>query len=74
VVVEKDQEVRVAKESLQKEKDVTKDLKAKLDRMREERANEFALVRQQMEQRLPQVGEIHRQELQALVDVDVPEE
>jgi hypothetical protein len=65
-----EQDMRVAIDSLQKEKAVTADLKAKLERMREARANEFALIRQEMERRLPQVGEIHRRELQALVDAD----
>jgi hypothetical protein len=72
-IAAKDQELRDTKSSLQRAKDLTNDLTAKLDRMRRARTSEFALVRQRMEQKLAKVAEIHRLEVQALLDADAPD-
>jgi hypothetical protein len=63
----KDQDLRRADALLKTERDEKNELQGRLNRMREARASEFALVRQRMEQKLAKVAEIHRLEVAALL-------
>jgi hypothetical protein len=66
----KDQDLRLSQDACQKEKAEKDRLEAKLRQMREARNSEFELVRQRMEQKLAKVAEIHRLEVQALLDAE----